>query len=841
MSFLIDKIREKLDTENDTTKGFAEMNYEVGNTSGLDVANIPTPIDQRIGSQAQLGGSVMEVKVSNPSTFQIEKPEMVNVIEQLGIDISLHSDLNTGYCSPYKTRGQGAQGFEPVHDYFTRYLRELARFKNEVDERDDLTFKVKRVNPHASTSLLPPLNERMAQDVGLDPFGYKISDLKESSRLNTNKNIFDNEEFLKKFYHTFLLDEVNEPYQIYQLFSRFSPKFRDDYWRAAQAKACNNFWVQIENFTAELEGQVDPLEEKISMIQSVRMSDQGISTEWLNIVSERELENSVVITPPDGNQETEITTLEEASAILGSLAETEISLTRIQILSETYFALKNLEIPPDNEGLQRLREEVINTLENALDSLWIGDERKYIISVESKISALNSRLDIQQQEILERAQQINPEEGKLEKAAEQVMMGKPEYFEIPGEGSKSPEQEHMDMLDTLLSSFEQAMWMESNLFYRIIPCWMSSSEETDEDHKGWEAPKFIWDTIVKRRWEDKIDIDLTNPDEYFDALENHREFLMDVSAASAACYMWGHFTQKESDFQISGDHYMGDVNERCTWAEWMNKFGIGVNMETMAGSHSELFKLWRPKDIAVAARAINMTTDKIFEEKDIEWHEELYNAIVKFTIDMEHVASLGADPEKEMKLFIEQEKELAESEDYNLNIDKEKPLADILRMVHLMKAGVEAQQGTRHGPFMRGEKTLYKWLYMMVEAGFTRTGKDGETAYIMYEQGEEKAETTYVARIAMDMIQLGLEPDEVTPAKVDPGKKSYDDEEEALIARFFRMDNSSYEMEWAKIEQHAFDPLKGLLQSEDFDHTWSSRSAMDEGFNMRDWPDEEYR
>lgn len=836
MVFILDTLREKLGTEEDETKGFPDMNYRVGNTSGLDVGNIPTPIARRVGDQAQIGGGVMEVQIYNPSTFQIEKPELLSSIQQLGIDISLHSDPNTGYTSPYKTRGGQARGYEPTHDYFNRYLKELAKFKNEVEQREDLTFTISRINPHASTSLLPPTDERMAQDVGLDPFGYSMSELEDAPREGTGKNIYDNPEFLKKFYHTFILDEVDEPYQIYQLFARFSPQFRDDYWREAQAKACNNYWREIESYDPE-----EPLREKIAMIQSARMSDQGIGTEWLDIYPNIELENTVNLTSPqDPDQQISIDTLATAERVLGEVGP-NIVFQELRQLDRSYYDLQSLEEEMDDfedSEVEALKTEVSKALDTALNELWYGgEEDRFLISVETKISVLNSRLDLQQTEIRERAQQIDQTE--LSNAAEKVMMGESDFFESERGIGKGTEEEHQDMLNTLLNSFEQALWMESNLLYRIIPAWMSTAENSTEDHQGWEAPKFIWDTIVEDKWGDKIDIDLTNPREYFKALENHREFMMDVAAASAACYLWGHFTQKESEIEIEDDKYLGDVYFKGTWAEWMNRFGIGVNIEAMEGSAQEYYKLWRPKDIAVAARAVNMTADKIIKEKDQEWHEDLDQAIAKFTIDMEHVAAYGVDPWKEMEKLIEQERRLANSEKYDVQSDEDKPLAHILRMMHLMKPGVESQQGTRHGPFMRGEKTLYTWLYRMIEAGFTRN--PNEPAYVMYEQAEEKSETIYVTKIALDMIQLGLAPDEVKPEKVDPGKKGYDSEEEALIARFFRMDNSSYEMEWAKIEQHAFDPLQGLLQTEEFDHTWSSRAAMDQGFSMRDWPNEEYR
>jgi hypothetical protein len=401
--------------------------------------------------------------------------------------------------------------------------------------------------------------------------------------------------------------------------------------------------------------------------------------------------------------------------------------------------------------------------------------------------------------------------------------------------------------------------MESNIMYKIMPAWMASAEEIIEDedtgdkvHQGWEAPKFLWELLVKRKWEEKegYNIDLTDPrgnedDEigYLDLLEESREFQADVAAASAACYVWGHFTQKEGQFQVEREDNFKDIGReegKMTWIEWMNEYGIGVNLEAMPGSPQQMYKIWRPKDIVAAARAVNITARNELDNI----HEDLDGMPAKFTIDLEHTATFGLDPWKTMEELIEQERDLAESdiaEKYNLQVDSEKPLARVLRMWHLMRAGLETSQSqTLHGPWDRGDIQLYEYLHKMVKAGFCRNPE--ETAYIMYEVGGDDRGTVYTARIAMNLIELGVEPKDLDPTNVDPSKNQYSDEKEALMARFFGMDKSTYDREWAKIEQHAFDPLEGLLEAEGFDYTWSGQGAIEEGGNRpQEWMQEEYK
>lgn len=258
-----------------------------------------------------------------------------------------------------------------------------------------------------------------------------------------------------------------------------------------------------------------------------------------------------------------------------------------------------------------------------------------------------------------------------------------------------------------------------------------------------------------------------------------------------------------------------------------------TNIEAMYGDPGNLLRIWRPKDVAVACRAVNLTA----KEKSEEWDEDYRQDLVKFTIDLEHVASYGVNPEDELELLIEQERDIAEN-DERFDIDPERPLADILKTYHLTKPGFEQQGIHRHGPFERGDTVLYRYLYKMVKAGFCRNPK--EIGVVMFEIGGEYAETLYTTRIAMDLIELGVTPEELDPANV-PMDGNYENRKQVLMAKFFGIDESSTSMEWTKIEEHAFDPLEGLLEAEQFDFTFSGRAATDAGNRPAQWQQEEYR
>ncbi len=901
MAFLIDSLKEKFDFE-DEDYDFEGYNYSVGNTSGMDVTQqIPSEIAERVGQLAQRGGTVMEIQIQNPTTFYIDREPLYNVVDGLGLNVSFHSDPNVGYTAAYKT-GRG-RGFDITHDYFTKYLQNFASFKKELEERPDYSFEIGRINPHISTDNLPALNERMADDVSLDPFGYTITEIDRNSweaRNARGKNLFKNEGFMKKMYNTFIKKRLmDEKYQLFGgrrlgYFSRYSPKF-ERIFKDAQRRILNGKYEEGVDLAESRDDK--GLITKINLV-AAGARDAGASGAWKEKVDEP-LDEPIELEPADGQIEiemrgntqsvdiadivegnmqplglpsipSEIERLNELDNLLGPNER----VTRLASLSEAKYKIEKFDfesidtrlnrseaLPNDvsyadlftEKSKGRFKRKVKEELGEKLDDLWYGEDREdaspenFLISVQSKKNAVIRNLDIEREKILEEASDIPAEDfrsdgGKewdLDEAAEAVLAGDEEFFE---ENGGEPEELHRELLDVLTGqSFENEFWKESNMFYFIIPAWMTSASESNEGHEGWEAPEFIWETIVERRWGDKYDLDLTDPDPedgegYFDALEQSREFRMDVAAASAAVYFWSHFTQVESHFEIEGNQYVDSDEGDYTWMEWMNEYGVGVNMEAMAGSPNEMFKLWRPKDMVTACRAVNITARDELEEI----HEGLDGAIAKFTIDMEHTASFGVEPWEEMELLIEQEKWLAD-QDYNVRVDEEKPLAYIVRMYHLTKPGWETTQGNghTHGPFRKGDVELYEWLYNMVDAGFTRN--PGEEAYVMYEVGGEQAGTVYQAQLAMDLIELGVDPDELDPSKVDPDKE-YEDEKEALMARFFGMDRPNFNREWAKIEEHAFDPLDGLLEAEGFDHTWSGSGAIESGGNRpNEWKEEEFK
>jgi len=845
LNFLIDSLREKLSGDNPDDAGkekFPDMNYLVGNTSGMDVsADIPSPLDQRIGRMAQIGGEIMEVQLANPATFKIDRPELMNVLNQLGLDIKLHADPNIGFTGAYATRGAQVQGYTVVHRYFKRYLEQLAGFKADKKrrsaEQDGFNFDIGYVNVHASTEPIPGLEEQIASDVSVDPFGKPIKDVYAGDE--EGKNIYRNKKFMKKLFDYFL-SEIFEVRRIYSVFSQYSPEFKRR-WNDRREDVVDNIFLS----QTPLLSRDTSIKEKVRLIQNASRRDRGVETTFREEATEKELDNPITFTNTVEREDEDDIVVESEYRNLAQLMSKISQGPQIGALNEFVYQLNHdPELPISPKGtppqealaqLQDVRYEISSNeiamieelLRKVLKAIWTGQGTENggkTFSLDAKQEAVFSTLnDLNQNEFMETA-----DNNEIKHAAKAAFSGEKEFYE-------DTEDTYLELFDELIENSRLPLGREidkeSVMFFHVLPAWMQVADEEYEKHDGFPSAKFIWKQVVNNGYEDY--------EEFKSMTEDKRDFRLNVIAAVGCSYIWGHFTQFEDNFNIEEENYQTgeiflDENDDYAWIQWMNKFGLKVNFEAMYGDPGSLLRVWRPKDIATVCRAINMTA----EQYSSQWDEDYKGDIAKFTIDMEHTASFGVDPWPEMEELIKQEKGLAEDGGYG--VDEDRPLADIVKTYHLTKPGFESSQSHRHGPFARGDKTLYRWLYRMVKNGFTRVGEDTDPAIVMFEVGGEYAEEMYVIRVVLDMIRLGIEPKDVDPSRV-PMDEDYENIEQQLIARFYGLDQSRFNREWTKIESHAFDPLEGLLEAEHFDHTWSGRAALENDMRPAEWNQEEFK
>lgn len=836
--FILDRIKQEFKSDPES-EGFDDLNYVIGNTSGMDVGQVPSQLDRRIGRMAQIGGKIMEIQITNPATFQIDRPEVTNVISQLGLDFNLHGDPNIGFTSAYATGGQ-TSGYNIVHRYMKRYLEQAASYKREFQKLqdkgvldDEIEVPLGYINMHASNEMIPAREERLAQDVSVTPFQRSITNF--NGNVPKDKNIYENEEFMKKLYRYFFLQIVENPWRQYERnFSNADETFREE-WGDAKSQVTDKYFSERN------------LKEKTGLFQTALSVDQGSETDFLENLSEYEFSQTYTVELQDDRFQENLKKYQNLEDVSNDWrnpnSQTGGLFTRIGALIRDVNAIEKETIearysPANdpigieaqikklgdvNEGGNSFVNEIKEQLEKLMHDIWMSD-RKGVLSPESKTRSVIRNTNLSQEKIFQEAADL-----------------------IHGNdvSKDNPAQEAFAREKKILKNLEQGRYgddfnKESSIFFHIMPAWMQHAEE----HPGesYEEVKFIWEKIVG---DDDSDAMFKQWSDFEDFLEKDRENALDVIAAVGVAYIWGHFTQVEDKFENEAfetrqaDQYeiekpeLRDGDEGYyTWIRWMNKFDIRINLEAMFGDPGQLRRVWRPKDIAIACHAINKTAEK---KKD-GWEEPYDRKLVKFTIDLEHTSSYGVDPLKEMKKLADQEEKIAKELD---TVDEDKPLADIVKTYHLTKPGWEQQQGHRHGPFARGDETLYYWLYEMIDKGFARNEDD--EGILMFEVGGEYSEEMYVMKVAMDMIAQGIRPQDLDPNKV-PVDGNYETVEQQLMARFYGMDETNRNREWAKIEKHAFDPLDGLLQASNFDHTWSSTAALEQG-EMRppEWEGEEFK
>ncbi len=494
------------------------------------------------------------------------------------------------------------------------------------------------------------------------------------------------------------------------------------------------------------------------------------------------------------------------------------------------------------------------------------DIRDFGLTVEAKQRAFSRVADKDQREfrseILEQGAQRNAtyegEDVDIRDLGEKAFAGEEEYYrsvdsEQPYYDPSEGVPEYLNIIEQVIGSLEMFQ-RQSGLIYYVLPAWLQNAacsstetddrlilddtDENDKIHSGWENAEFIWNSIVAERVGKDYSLPDNDPEGYIERLQEDVELRQDIGAAVGAAYLWGNFTQidasfraeREDDYRAENESTLRTGRDASTtkWIRWMDDKDLGVNIEAFYnGTPGQYFMLWRPKDIAVACHAVNLEAQQMGVEQNL----------VKFTIDMEHTASFGVDPEQEMELLIENETKLAENPD--LPIDPEKPLAYILNTYHLTRPGYETRSttGHLHGEIRRGDKMIYRYLYRLVENGFCR-GED--TCTIAFEIAGNYSEDIYNARVIMDLIELNVRPEELRADRVD-ASGDYDTREEALMARFFNMDKTSVAREFAAIEANAFNPLKELLEFEDFDVTQLGNTSIANDVRPQRFKTEEFR
>ncbi|NMJ76648.1 hypothetical protein GLU01_01120 [Nanohaloarchaea archaeon] len=816
MAFLLDNLKEKFGDEEDEEPNFGGLDYRIGTTTGKDVGQEPSFLARRAGRFAQFGGSTLEILVEDAGTFEVDREEIMDTVSNLGLEtVSFHGNPNIGFSSP------ALQRHDSTRSYFTEYLHGFGGLIRAIGENDRYDFDISYVNMHASVNPLPQIQSER-QPGGIDIFG------KETTNIDGGKqpNIYTNKEFLKTLFDLLRLqDDRDMERQIYTgVIASDCNAFEED-WKRARQFVLNEMYDELGYSPQE-----EDLQREASLIATAGRGAEGALFEFQDLLEEKF----------------------EDEELVRILSQGQLSLIPQKLIQ----IKRGDEYDYDEEFRRKLHETFRDLWKGEKADIEDSDSEELGLTVESKQAAIQRAEDIDQRTLQTRVNKraaqkdIDGSGGQNpHELARRAFSGDRDYYEEDYIDDIEGRPSYLNIVENMQRAYN-TFQTQSGVIYYLIPAWLNSasfeSDETDDQallgegngkvHEGWSVGEFIWESLVSGRG-DKSYPSIEDADSYIDKLRSSAEFRQDVGAAAGAGYMWGHFTQIESYFKPEReDQYRGETestlrtggNEmKATWMEWLEQHDVRVNMESMVNSLPEpgqYYLLWRPKDIAVACHATN-----------IEARRQGVEPPLKFTIDMEHTASFGVDPEQEMELMIQNEERLASNPD--LDIDEDAPLKNILETYHLTRPGFEVRQGHMHGEIRRGDKMVYRYLYRLVENGFCR-GDD--TCTIAFEVAGNYSEDIYNARVIMDLIELNVRPEDLRADRVD-ASGDYDTREEALMARFFNMDEATVEREFAAIEQNAFNPLKELLEAEDFENTQLGNTALDNNVRPQQFTKEEFR
>ncbi len=349
---------------------------------------------------------------------------------------------------------------------------------------------------------------------------------------------------------------------------------------------------------------------------------------------------------------------------------------------------------------------------------------------------------------------------------------------------------------------------ESSIFRYLIPLWMPFAEQ--------EQVRQIWEGITEKP--------VSGHEELVEWLYEGDDPAMtsprgeeDVIAAATGAYVWGHFTQTPPGYER-------------TVMELIKEADIYWSFEAHMAGDVENARIWKPKDFVEVVKAINSTPIEHVTGEGEEVTEPIPRTRV--TIDMEHIATQKVDP-----MWVIDPGEEAQAEGYKGLDEGDGQLIMINHVTH----PYIGEGGHHHGPVRRGDTLVYRYLYELIDSGMA-TDPVLPTV-VMYEIGAEKAETLFMLRLILKMVEHDIEPDvlEGEEATRIINKDEPENLREYVIQKFFGVTDTEVQHEWQEIFEHALDPLDDLLEAPSGGHTWLGRAATESGTRPEEWQEEEYR
>ncbi len=276
--------------------------------------------------------------------------------------------------------------------------------------------------------------------------------------------------------------------------------------------------------------------------------------------------------------------------------------------------------------------------------------------------------------------------------------------------------------------------------------------------------------------------------------ENDRSFKDFFYGVVGAKFLQGHMERIEkwiNDVLIKEElRKIKDSNEREELIETAKNLKIAIEIpDSRDPQHAGLFLLWHPKQIYAAVKTIR---------------DSMGNDRVWMLQDWEHLATQGLDPVLEFEKIADTVPKMGE---ITLSVHANAP--------NTMHA---------HEPLELGDIRIYKLLYYMRKTGFGKNHK----AYVIYERGGAKdpyQHSVAVLRLCIKFLEQDIHPEE-------------------LPEEFFGVKGpvaGDFRRQKAIIQEHAWEPLKDMLDIPEEEWTFLSQTAIKKGKKPDTWKKGEFR
>jgi hypothetical protein len=805
------------------------LNYVVAVSSGLNVVNeIPDEAYKRAAWASNQGASFIELSIGGPSQIYNEWDDLLSISRQLGLSYDCHFPVKVpfDYSNPYREQREEI-GYFYGHEFMYKFIEAWGEFKQALEDQQDVNGDQQHVygiNSHLVKSTIPEMEERMAGSVSVDPFGETIME----------SRIFENTAFRVGFFKYYLWEEqFQDNFNLLQSiasdiegFTDYSIIFRKELieYMTDNGYLGDDLLEAVSNIDEmdRLKDNVDYLvEEKpdmfkpddaIGIVQQMNRRNQTLPDQdpWIGETRSKESFQELAKMDDIGAIWDDMND-EEREAYISNVLIRDMDMNRSSAIQN--IAGVRTDVPESLDDLKEHREGQSVAQNIPRFDPELHENARWVCMIPREFWERSEDNTLRDQSDFQNAMDAAVENVKQElKGAmierlenEDTYEGHRDYMQDLERDLSVGEVAFRDIINFRSGQFRDNMSRESVIYWYILPFWMPFS--------GNDQLEYIWDEITEiesgQYSRDSID---DFAEELFDLKDS--EHYDRIPAAGAGAYVWGHFTQ----VTIRG--------QEKPFVEMLDEYGLSMDWESHNVGNQGNGKLWKPHDIIKVCEAVNNTPVGDGEDGG-QTHEVMF-----CTIDMEHLAMNGVDP-----LW------LIEGHEEKGYRGLDEGDGRMITKQHITHPAL-SETGHHHQPIRRGDTLVFRHLESLVDVGFAQ--REDRPAVVMYELGEEKAESTFMLRLMLNMLEMEIDSEDLESHHVDEIWEQFEQDKDLdlsdyMILKFFGLTDEEWHHEWQEIHEHALDPLDGLLEMTGPDKKFSGERPIQQGTQPDQWNKEEYQ